>query len=179
VTGKLSYTGIDLEGIAFDAADSTLWITDEATKEVVHLTLSGSVVSRSVLTYASENNKGPEGITIGPDHRLYVLNERTPSVLMRLDAQQRIERVTTLNFASDYSDVAYDAPSDLFFILSDESMAFYLWKSSGTVIEKFNLPEIKNEGIAFDRKGQRVILVNDQTGMFTVYSIISEALTIK
>jgi uncharacterized protein YjiK len=170
VEKKLHFTGIDLEGIAFDGTDSTLWVIDEATKDISQLDLDGKVLFQKSLTYSSTFNKGPEGITIGKDHRIHILNERDPSVLYELDDSLEIANAYQLDFASDYSDVSYDSSSDSFFILSDESDAFFVWNKKQGVSEKYVLPTDKNEGLAFDRKRNLFYIVNDATAKFTIYA---------
>ncbi|MCX6122877.1 MAG: SdiA-regulated domain-containing protein [Ignavibacteriales bacterium] len=169
VERKLLYTGIDLEGIAFDVTDSTLWIVDEYTKEIVHLDLNGNVLFRKAESYSSKSNKGPEGITIGKDHIIYIINERDPSVLFELDSTYAIAQSYPLNFALDYSDVSYDQLTDTFWILSDETNAFFSWSKQHGVIIKYLLPNAKNEGIAFDRARNIFYIVNNDTAKLYFY----------
>ena len=166
---KLNYEGTDLEGIAFDVTDSTLWIIDEATKEIVHLDLDGNVLLRKTESYSSTPNKGPEGITIGKDHIIYIINERNPSVLFELDSTYTIVQSYPLNFALDYSDVSYNSTTDTFWILSDESNALFCWSKQQGVIDKYFLPNSKNEGIAFDRTRNIFYIVNDATAKLYFY----------
>jgi uncharacterized protein YjiK len=169
VDKKLKYTGVDLEGIAFDAMDSTLWIIDEATKEIVHLNLEGNVLFRQEVSYSSKPNKGLEGITIGKDHRISIVNEQDPSVLFELDSAYTIARTYPLDFALDYSDISYEPLTDIFLILSDESNAFYSWTKQQGVQKKYLLPNSKNEGIAFDRTRNLFYIVNDATAKLYFY----------
>jgi uncharacterized protein YjiK len=169
VEKQLHFTGTDLEGIAFDPVDSTLWTIDEATKEITHLDLKGSVLDQSIVSYSSLVNKGPEGIAFGKDRRLYILNEREPSVLLELDSNRRVARSYQLNFASDYSDIAYDSTSNSFFILSDESAAIFIWDTQRGVTDSYALPGISNEGIAFDQTRDIFYIVNDAKARLSIY----------
>jgi uncharacterized protein YjiK len=170
VEKKLKYKGVDLEGIAFDKFDSTLWVIDEFTKEISHLDLDGNVLYKKQLLYhTKKRNKGPEGITIGKNHEIYIVNERKPSALFELDSTYSIARTYPLDFALDYSDVSYEPFTDSFFILSDESNAFFSWNKQHGVINKYLLPNSKNEGIAFDRTRNLYYIVNDATGKLYFY----------
>jgi uncharacterized protein YjiK len=170
VEKKLKFKGVDLEGIAFDAKDSTLWVIDESTKELSHLDLDGNVLLKKRILYHSKKiNKGPEGITIGKDHKIYIVNERHPSVLFELDSTYSIAQTYRLDFALDYSDVSYEPLTDSFFILSDESNAFYSWNKQQGVTKKYLLPNSKNEGIAFDRSRNLFYIVNDATAKLYYY----------
>jgi uncharacterized protein YjiK len=166
---KLKYIGIDLEGIVYDGVDSTLWVIDEASKEIVHLDLDGNVLFRKEEAYSSTPNKGPEGITIGGNHTIYIINERDPSVLFELDSTYAITQSYPLNFALDYSDISYNPITDTFWILSDESNAFFSWSKQQGVIYKYLLPNSKNEGIAFDRTRNIFYIVNDATAKLYFY----------
>ena len=172
VENQLNFNGTDLEGITFDATDSTLWVIDESTKEITHLDLDGNVLMKKQILYDTKHsNKGPEGITIGPDHLIYIVNERDPSILMKLDHDYKIVNTYQLDFASDYSDIAYNSLNNSFYILSDESKAFFLWNEQQGPIYKYVLPETKNEGIAFNQKSGVFYIVNDTTDQLFMYKI--------
>jgi uncharacterized protein YjiK len=168
----LNFNGTDLEGITFDATDSTLWVIDESTKEISHLDLGGNVLMKKQILYDTKHsNKGPEGITIGPGHLIYIVNEQDPSLLLKLDNDYKIVTKYQLDFASDYSDIAYDSLNNSFYILSDESKAFFLWNESQGAIYKYVLPETKNEGITFNQKSGVFYIVNDSTAQLSIYKI--------
>lgn len=169
VEKKLNYTGTDLEGITFDATDSTLWIIDEATKEISHLDLEGNVLFQKQLVYSSKDNKGPEGITIGENHTLYIINEKDPSVLLELNDTFQIKHEYQLDFALDYSDIAYDSTNNSFYLLSDESKALFVWNKQQSAICKYSLPEVANEGIAYNRQRDVFYIVNDATDQLFIY----------
>jgi len=170
VTQQLPFTGTDLEGITFDETDSTLWVVDEALKEIFHLDLNGSILTQKKMSYTlRKKNKGPEGITIGPEHLIYIVNERDPSILFQLDTSYNITWSIELDFASDYSDIAYDKSSNTFLILSDKSMAFYSWTKERGVLCKYVLPNTKNEGITYDYKRNIYYIVNDNTAKLYFY----------
>jgi uncharacterized protein YjiK len=171
VQKELPFTGNDLEGITFDETDSTLWVIDELTKEISHLNLDGTMLSQHQLTYAIKVNKGPEGITLGRQHTFSLVNEKDPSILIQLGSDFSIVKTFQLNFASDYSDIVYNSASDSFFILSDESNAFFQWSEQQGVICKFVLPGSKNEGIAYNEKRGIFYIVNDSTGQLFFYTI--------
>jgi DNA-binding beta-propeller fold protein YncE len=169
VERRLFFSGTDLEGIAFDEIDSTLWVIDEDTKRISHLDLDGNLLAQKYLSYDAIPNKGPEGITIGQGHTFYILNQRDPSVLYELDSVFQIAHSYPLGFAPDYSDIAYDSSSDSFFILSGASAEFFAWtKQQGAKI-KYSLPDIGNEGIAYDRKRNFFYIVNDASGYLSIY----------
>lgn len=168
---KLSFTGSDLEGISYDQRDTTLWVVDEATKQISHLDLDGKLLHQMYLTYQTQlSNKGPEGITIGENNRLCIINERDPSIIVQLESDFTVRSVDTLSFAADYSDLWY-VSQDTFLIVSDESEAIFLWSRSRGVIRKYPLQNSKNEGIAYDQNNSLIYIVNDETATLSCYSI--------
>ncbi|MBN1398915.1 MAG: SdiA-regulated domain-containing protein [Bacteroidetes bacterium] len=169
VIQRLPYIGTDLEGIAFDETDSTLWLVDEREKEIIHLSLDGFVLLEKKLPYGAKKNKGPEGITIGPKNRMYVINESDPSILMQLNENYDINWTIALNFASDYSDISYDKNSGMFFIISDKSEAFFSWTLERGILCKYILPNDKNEGIAYDNNHKIFYIVNDKISKLYFY----------
>jgi uncharacterized protein YjiK len=172
VENKLPYKGNDLEGITFDATDSTLWIIDEATKTITHLNRNGNILRQDQLTYTTNVvNKGPEGITIGKNHQLYLVNERDPSILLELDTAFNITQTYQLNFAKDYSDIMYDDSSETFFVLSDESEAFYRLNTKQEAQERYPLPNGGNEGLAYNREQKIFYIVNDATSTLSVFKL--------
>jgi len=171
VIDRFKFAAVDLEGITFDATDSTLWTIDERTREITHLDLNGKVLERKIVDYPSrKKNKGPEGIAIGKDRKLYLLNESKPSLLFELDSSYGIAHSYKLDFASDYSDIAYDESTNSFFILSDKSKAFFVWDPERGVTAEYALPGTSNEGIAFDRKRNVFYIVNDEEARLYIYT---------
>jgi DNA-binding beta-propeller fold protein YncE len=168
---KLSFIGTDLEGITFDPIDSTLWVVDEATKMISHLSLDGTLLRQVHLSYATQTlNKGPEGITIGENKSFCVINEKDPSIIVKMNSNFDILSIDTLNFAQDYSDIWY-VSADTFLIVSDESEAVYLWSKSKGIIKKYLLPNTKNEGIALDEQNNIAYVVNDANAKLYCYRL--------
>lgn len=170
VEKKLDFIGTDLEGIAFDGTDSTLWTIDELTKDITHLDLNGNVLSTHNVNYTTTSNKGPEGITIGRNHTFYILNERNPAILIKLDSQFAFSDVRVLDFALDYSDVTYDSTRGSFYILSDETGAFFEWSETGGVLSRYRLQDTGNEGIAYDRLRKVFYITNKTTDRLSIYT---------
>lgn len=171
VDKRLRFEGIDLEGITFDESDSTLWVVDESTMVLTHLDLDGNVLFQKQLIYSLESNDGPEGVAFGENHALYVLNEKNPSLLIALDTAYEITQTWKLAFAFDYSDITFDNLTGTFFILSDESKAFFRLNEQATVFEQYNLPNDKYEGIAYDARREVFYLVNDAANTLSKFKV--------
>jgi uncharacterized protein YjiK len=172
-TGKpvksLRYAGQDLEGIAYDRSDRTLWVAEENRREIVHLDLDGNVLAVYPLGLTGEPNSGLEGICLDPTGRICLLNEKRPGLFIQLDPAVSIASVDTLTFAGDYSGLCYDPPSTSFWIVSDQSQRVYLWSRTGGITKEFALPFPKAEGVAFDPGTQQIYIVSDSENRLYVY----------
>lgn len=166
---ELPYDGHDLEGVAFDSRDRTLWVAEENRREVVHLDTDGGVLSRNALGLTGELNSGLEGICLGDGGHVFVLNEKLPGMFIDLDLVLTIASEDTLHFASDYSGMTYDPQRACYWITSDESERLFLWSKAGGVAAEYLLPFPKPEGVALDPASHRIYVVSDSTKTLYVY----------
>jgi uncharacterized protein YjiK len=167
----LDYKGDDMEGIACDPTDGTLWIVEEAQREVVHLSTGGRVLSRHQLELSGEANSGLEGICLDAEGAVYVLNEKRPGLFISLNTDLSIKSQQLLGFAQDYSSLDCDRSRDAFWVLSDQSQALYLWSPQGGVLGGYALPYSKAEGSAVDAAAGRIYIVSESGHMLYVYRI--------
>jgi len=165
----LSYVGQDLEGVAFDRRDSTLWVTEENLRRVVHLDLNGTVLSKRNLGFTGETNSGLEGICLNDSSRMFVLNEKHPGIFIGLDSTLTVALMDTITFAKDFSGMTYNPQKGCFWIVSDQSERLILWNPPNTVIAEYQLPFPKPEGVAFDPVSDLVYVVSDSTNTLYVY----------
>jgi len=165
----LSYVGQDLEGVAFDRRDSTLWVAEENLHRVVHLDLDGTVLSMKSLGFTTEYNSGLEGICLNDSSRMFVLNEKHPGIFVGLDLSLTVGYMDTLSFAKDYSGMTWNPQKQCFWVVSDQSQALFLWNPPNHVIGEFQLPSPKPEGVAFDPIANRIYVVSDSTNALYVY----------
>ena len=168
-TKSLGFGGQDLEGIAYDASDGTLWVAEENRREVIHLGADGAVLSRQSLSLTGQPNSGLEGICLDDAGTFFLLNEKEPGMFLELGAGMSIAARETLTFAGDYSGLAYDPPSASFWIVSDQSKRLYQWKRAGGIQKSFDLPFPKAEGVALDLAAHLVYIVSDSENRLYVY----------
>lgn len=171
VLARFKDIGADLEGIAFSPKDSTLWVADEADNRVIQLSRSGKRLASHRLALQSEDNHGLEGICLDIRGKVYVLNEKDPGLFIALAPDLSIERQFSLAFAGDYSDLAFDAQTGNFWVLSDEDQALFLWRPEQGVLRTFPLPFANPEGVAIDTAGRRLYLVSDEEERLYVFSL--------
>jgi uncharacterized protein YjiK len=169
VADSLSYIGQDLEGVAYDPRDHTLWLAEENLRQVVHIDLTGAVLAKYPLGLTGEQNKGLEGICLNDSGTVFVLNERDPGLFIRLRPDVSIATMTNLTFAGDYSGITYDLGKRCFVIVSDQSQAIYLWDETNHVLTSRALPFKKPEGVAYDPAANRIYLVSDASNALYVF----------
>jgi uncharacterized protein YjiK len=171
VVDTLKYDGRDLEGIEYDSRDGSLWVVEEDRRQVIHLDLAGRVLSRHTLALPGEPNSGLEGIGLGPDGRLCVLNEKNPALFVELADDFSIAQQWALGFAADVSGLCAGRDPDTYWIVSDQEQRLYLWSRDHGVLDEYSLPYPKAEGVAFDSVGNRIYIVSDSENRMFVYKL--------
>ncbi len=150
--------GQDLEGIAVDPTDGSLFVVEEGLGQVLHLDRQGNLLE--TLTpggLPAMGNRGLEGITIDPGTgHIFLLKEMDPGLLVEMDREGTVLALTELDFAIDYSGLAFDAAANQLLIISDQSATLTWCTTSGLPVRSFATGLDKGEGIALD-PGQSVI----------------------
>ena len=162
VLATLAYTGVDLEGVAYDAVDDVLLVVEERSREIVELSTAGQELSRHVIDVpGSAPNSGLEGIAIrAADHALFVVNEKDPARLFGLAADFSVSNEYQPDAGIDYSGLCHDAITGLLWVLSDQAEEVFTWEAQTGVHDVYRLPVDKPEGIAIGTDG-RVYIVSD------------------
>jgi len=158
----LSFTGDDLEGIAYDDITNTLWVADELTSEIINVSLQGEELQRvplSVSQYSS--GSGLEGLCIGNSGEFYLLKEKNPGIFIEVNPDLLSITETIITFADDFSGICYDSEKDGFWIISDESEKLYLWDLVNGVREEYSLDIPKAEGVVFITETNSFYIVSD------------------
>jgi hypothetical protein len=164
----LAYQGVDLEGIWQDPADGTLYVTEEGTREIVHLSPAGVELGRvSVDGLGGEVNSGLEGITRGPvAGRFYVVQEKNPARLVEVDAAGNVLALHGVDYVGDLSGVTYDAGAGQLLVVSDESQKVCWTSLTGDLISAWSIDVTKAEGVALDTTRSRIYVVSDDEEKF-------------
>ena len=171
VVKTLNFVGEDLEGVAYDRNDRTLWVAEENRRELIHLDMNGDVLSRHRLDLAGEKNSGLEGICLDDKGQLFAVTEKRPGLFLELGAGRSISARRNVDFAEDYSGIAYDRKQGCFWIVSDKSQALYLWSRHAGVVQRYALPYEKAEGVAVDDAAKRIYIVSDSENKLYVYRL--------
>jgi len=115
---------------------------------------------------SSSSASGLEGITWNADaNSFFVVKEKSPGLMIQINqALTQILACKVLTFSGrDYSDVAYDPTRHLFWVVSAEAQAVYLynWSTNAAVGAPYPLGFPNAEGIAYDPSGDRVYVATD------------------
>lgn len=165
----LPFEGHDLEGIAYDKSDQTLWLAEENRREVVHLGLDGTVLGTFALGITGEANSGLEGICVTGAGGIDVLNEKLPGLFITLDPSIAVATTDTVKFAGDYSGMSFDPATGAVWIVSDQSRRLYLWSKASGVTKEYYLPYDKAEGVAYHPGTNRFYIVSETGNKLYVY----------
>jgi uncharacterized protein YjiK len=169
----LDIGGEDLEGVAVDPVDSTLYVVEESLGQVLHLDREGNLLARWTLAGLPEmGNSGLEGITIDPaSGHLFLLKEKDPGLLVELDDQGGVIAVHDLGFAADYSGLAFDAASGLLLVISDQSATLTWCTATGEPVRTMATGLEKGEGIALSVDGSVFYAVSDSRSTLSSFRI--------
>jgi len=166
VLSSIPISGQDLEGITLSANADTFFVAEETLSQITSYLPNGSKVSSFPITVRTETKHGPEGVTTDNSGHLLVINEKLPMMLLEYAGTTEVRR-TTLSYTTDISDICYDAASDAFWIVSDESQMVIKISRSGALLGQWSMTVNQGEGIAFI--GNKMYIVSDVDAKLYVY----------
>ena len=165
--------GQDLEGITVDPTDGTLFVVEEGLGQVLHVDREGNILER--LTPAGlpdMGNAGLEGVTIDPrTGHLFLLKEKEPGLLIEMDRDGTVLATIELDFATDYSGLAFDAAAGQLLVISDQSATLTWCTTDGKPQRTLATGLEKGEGIALDPDRSVFYAVSDSWATLTSYQV--------
>ncbi len=159
--------GYDLEGVAV-SDDGTVFVVDEAYKEVISVDKEGRETGRFKLDIECSRNKGPEGICIDDENHLYIINEKNPGLVMVYDFSGKRINEYLPGAASDYSSICYDRQSRQFCLLSDEDRSLSFWHPESGISCRYMIDVRNPEGVVVGNDGQ-IYIISDSERVFYVF----------
>lgn len=172
VLRSFKVNGIDLEGVAV-VNENTIAVVLERSREIVLLDTLGNEIGRKKLNLAGESNSGLEGITYDVlNNKYYLINEKSPGLLIKLDKELNEQSRTELKLAKDYSGIFYEKNENVLWILSDESQKIIITDNSGNLIEEYSTKIVQAEGITLDYEKNRCYIVSDNKEELYEYRIV-------
>ncbi len=160
---SLNYSGNDLEGISFDARDSTLWMVDENLGQLIHLESDGRALGYQNISGVSDGG-GLEGIAIDAIHsKIYMVKEKDFGALIVLDELSLSQSLQQIAFAPDFSSIFYISSQDKLWILSDEASNVYLVNLEGNFLDVYAIDMVQPEGLVYDEDRHIFYIIDDTT----------------
>lgn len=161
--------GNDLEGICV-VDDSTICVVLERAREIVLLDTSGVELNRKKLDLEGPENNGLEGITYDVKKKnFYLVNEKNPGLLIKLDNDFNIISIKNISFSKDYSSISCDQVHDRLWILSDESKKLSVCDYDGIELSSYYINIPQPEGFVIDFTDQRLYVVSDSMEKLYIY----------
>ncbi len=156
----LTWVGEDLEGVALDPRDGSLWVCEERRRQVIHVSREGTELARYSMDLPGAANSGIEGIALDSDGRCYICSEKQPGRIMRWVPGEAEMESWEPGLLRDYSGLTIADDGGLW-VLSDESERLVLLRDTNRVeaVVELNLPTL--EGVAVS--GNEMWLVADAT----------------
>lgn len=163
----VSVASTDLEGISISQTNDTVYIAEEKNRMITSYRSNGTKLSSFSVDVATIPNNALEGVAVGKNGNLFVLNEKLPGLLLEYTPAGTELRRIPLSFASDYSDLTYDAGEDRLWFISDESMKVIKTDMNAAPLAQWSVPFTKGEGISIVR--DTVYIVNDADAKLYVF----------
>lgn len=157
----------DLEGITLSINLDTIYVVEESDNLVTSFLLNGTKINSFSVDVSTNSINGLEGIAIDANNYIYVLNEKLPRYLVKLQNEVEISR-TEITAADDLSDVCYDSVLDCLWIISDESEKIMKVTKSGSVISEWQIPFSKGEGITL--VDDKIYVVRDSDAKMYIFN---------
>lgn len=157
-----SFVGNDLEGVS-QFTDGKLLIAEERNKSIIEFEISSeNFITHNIEYNNKEANSGIEGVTYNSNtSSIYILNEKDPGILMKLNSNFTIESTNELTFANDYSGIFYDKELNVLWIVSDKSKTLNKCKLNGELLKEYAIPVTKAEGVVV--ANNKIYIVSDST----------------
>ncbi len=168
---EIPFNGNDLEGVFFNKNDYSLWIVQEANREIIKLDTTGNILFRKKLNLPqTQINSGLEGIC-GNANSIFLINEKKTKLWIKLTSKFFIEESERLRFSKDISGITYDEKRKEFWIVSDQSQLLFRWTKRKGLTKSYKLFIRKPEGIAIDTANDQLYIVSDKTNELFIYKI--------
>jgi uncharacterized protein YjiK len=157
----------DLEGITLGTNLDTIYVVEESDNLVTSFLLDGTKINSFSVDVSTNSTNGLEGIAIDANNYLYVVNEKLPRNLVKLQHEVEISRAE-ITAADDLSDVCYDYALDCLWIISDESEKIIKVTKSGSIISEWQIPFTKGEGITI--VNDKIYVVRDSNAKMYIFN---------
>ncbi len=166
VLRKKPQDGADFEAVSSDG--TFVYAVDESNRTIYKYDIQTlQLVKKFVIPYSGARNKGYESFAFDKAKNRYVLiTESNPAILFELDTDFKVTNQTDISaIAKDISSARFH--DGFLWLLSDEDMMLLkLNPTTYEVLQKWSLPVINPEGLAFDKDGNILISCDDMQRVY-------------
>ena len=166
VLKAIPISATDLEGVALSRREDTLYVVEEAAYRVTSYLSDGTKARSFVHVTGTDPSHGLEGIAIDTSYHIYLLNEKPPLLVKLTQNGAELWR-KTLTATTDVSDICYNARENCLWVVSDESKKLLKLSVNGDLIEAWDIPVVKAEGVAVH--GNTMFICSDQTAKLYLF----------
>jgi uncharacterized protein YjiK len=157
----------DLEGISLSKNSDTIYVVEESDHLITSFLTNGSKIGSISINVSTNSSNSLEGITIDDRYNIFVINEKTPRYLIKLENNLEVSRAE-ITAVKDLSDICYDPILDCMWIISDESEKIIKITNSGSVIAQWQIPFSKGEGITL--VNDKIYVVRDSDAKMFIFN---------
>lgn len=159
----------DLEGISFDTHAKGFWLVSEEKRRLILIDSLGNEIEKyKIKGKQKRENSGVEGVCyVKSDSTIFIVNEKSPKQLLKLNRKGEITSAIDLNFAKDISGISTDDKFNNLWIVSDESNSIYNIEKKGELLKKHKISVAKAEGIVVTNN--RIYIVSDSSNKLYIY----------
>lgn len=160
------FEGFDCEGVFAD--EKFVYVVEEMVRKVRVFDIETLQLKRTVvLPYQGGRNKAYESITFNEKKgHMIIITEKDPIYLYELDKNLNFYNEVHLgNIARDISATTFH-DGKLYFLSDEDREIIQVNPENYAVINRWKLPIINPEGMAFNKKGELIILSDDMEKFF-------------
>ena len=166
VLRKKPQDGADFEAVSSDG--TFVYAVDESNRTIYKYDIQTlQLIKKFVIPYNGARNKGYESFDFDKARNRYILiTESNPAILFELDTDFKVTNQTDISaIAKDISSARFH--DGFLWLLSDEDMMLIkLNPTTYEVLQKWSLPVINPEGLAFDKEGNILISCDDMQRVY-------------
>lgn len=158
------YEGYDFEAICSD--QNFLYASEESNRKISVFDFELNYIKSYIISYQGARNKGFEAICFNEESNAFLLiSEKDPTIRRTYNKDFSAFDEHEMNNFSDVSSLTYH--NNFYWILSDEEHMVFQYDTNFEMKNKFELPVVNPEGIAFIDNETFLILSDDMQVMYT------------
>lgn len=164
---KIHVEGKDMEGVAVPYKGGEIIAVEEYKYRIIKFSETGKTIDSFRFVTSDDSKHALEGITLDKENNIYLLNEKSPCLLVKLNSSGSEVWRKELGYSADLSDVCYDEKTDCLWALSDESKLLMKLSMDGALLEKWRIPVNQAEGLAMTP--DYIYIVSDQDAKLYIF----------